>query len=648
MKYTIFDLEGDGLLDTITKIHCLSYNILNEKGVTIDKGSFTDYDDMRLFMNFQECLIGHNVVRYDIPVIKKILGISLNPKTIVVDTLGLSWYLYPMTKDKEGNTCIRRLHGLEAWGEELGVKKPEVKDWSTLDIKEYIFRCESDVEINRRLWLNQKAYLERIYNGEDIFRIIGYLGFKLDCAREQEENPVTIDKMACEKYLEQIQVLREEKIGKLVEFMPKNPKYKVVKKPKNMYKADGNLSKIGEKWVSLLADTQSSEEVEELKILSHYEEGNPGSSAQVKDWLFSLGWIPENYKDSVSKATGAVKEVAQISTDGEICPNIKKLYGEHPYLENLESLTILTHRKGVFESFLEAVDKNNQVQAKIDGFTPSLRFQHRKPIANLCKVSKPWGKEIRSLITVSDPEKYILCGSDMSSLEDSTKRHFMYFFDPEYVKLIMVPGFDPHTYISVLAKIMTPEEETFYKNFKKGLIEKTEVNEKKYHEIESKRYLGKTTNFGAVYGAGVPKLAKVLGCSLDFARKLHKTYWELNKAVKQVAENTIRKVVDGQMFLYNPVSRFWYVVRVEKDIFSVLNQGLGVYCFDLCIRKYREKGIKIRLQYHDEVAFMLNIDKQDETRAILMSSVKEVNDEVKLNVPLGISVDFGENYSMIH
>jgi hypothetical protein len=122
----------------------------------------------------------------------------------------------------------------------------------------------------------------------------------------------------------------------------------------------------------------------------------------------------------------------------------------------------------------------------------------------------------------------------------------------------------------------------------------------------------------------------------------------LNKAVKLVADSAIRKVIDGQLFVYNPVSRFWYLVRVEKDIFSVLNQGTGVYCFDLCIRKYREKGIKIMLQYHDEVAFMLLKGEEDSVRHKLMTSVKEVNDEVKLNVPLGISVDFGLNYSLIH
>ena len=33
---------------------------------------------------------------------------------------------------------------------------------------------------------------------------------------------------------------------------------------------------------------------------------------------------------------------------------------------------------------------------------------------------------------------------------------------------------------------------------------------------------------------------------------------------------------------------------------------------------------------------------------ILKQAIKEVNDELKLNVPLGISIDFGSNYAECH
>lgn len=81
-------------------------------------------------------------------------------------------------------------------------------------------------------------------------------------------------------------------------------------------------------------------------------------------------------------------------------------------------------------------------------------------------MSKPWGKEIRSLICVPEDSGYVLCGSDMSSLEDTTKQHYMYYFDPEYVMQMRTPGFDPHLNIGVFSNLITNDEEEFFKWYK--------------------------------------------------------------------------------------------------------------------------------------------------------------------------------------
>lgn len=54
------------------------------------------------------------------------------------------------------------------------------------------------------------------------------------------------------------------------------------------------------------------------------------------------------------------------------------------------------------------------------------------------------------------------------------------------------------------------------------------------------------------------------------------------------------------------------------------------------------------LQYHDEIVFALLIGKQEETEKKLKDAIEAVNNIVKLNVPLGISVEFGTNYAQIH
>ena len=146
----IFDIEADGLFSEVTKIHCLSYaSVDNEFKCTL----YTKEDIIRFFeLTPDDTYIGHFVLGYDFKTLEKIYGIK-EPKN-VVDTLGLSWYLYPE----------RAEHGLESWGEEFGVKKPEIEDWQNLSIEEYTNRCETDVEINRLLWIKQKKKLEEIYS----------------------------------------------------------------------------------------------------------------------------------------------------------------------------------------------------------------------------------------------------------------------------------------------------------------------------------------------------------------------------------------------------------------------------------------------------------------------------------------------------
>ena len=622
----IMDIETDGLLENVTKIHCLSYLNIDTEGN--DVITLLDYEEMKELLlqdNLEIC--GHNIIRYDIPVLEKILNIKVGCR--LIDTLGLSWYLYPSE--------IK--HGLEQWGEKLGVEKPKIKDWSNLRLKDYIHRCESDVEINKLLFLKQLNYLAILYSSDlvQINNLINYLGFKLDCAREQEEVGCKINLDLVNKSLQELYSLKNEKIRTLVEAMPKYITYKEVTKPNKTHKINGELSNAGIKWFNLLADEglpQDYEGVVTVKVSE--EDGNPASTTQLKSWLDSLGWEPRTFEYRKNTA-GEIKAIPQIYVDDQVCDSIKDLYTIEPALESLDMLSLINHRIGVFETIKNLTNSDNYIKAEIGGFTNTLRFKHRKPIANLPKVFKFYGDKIRGAI-ISPDENSILCGSDMSSLEDTTKQHYMYFFDPEYVTQMRVPGFDPHLDIAVLAGMLTPEQSEQHK--------RKEVD---YSQIRNK---AKTVNFAGVYGAGPPKIALTTGMPLQQAQKLHKTYWDRNKAVKQVAKSAKTKttIVDGieQMWLFNPVSRFWYSLRFEKDKFSTLNQGTGVYCFDLWVREVRLSGIKIMFQYHDEIAFHLKEFEQDIVKKKLLDSIEKVNKTVKLNVPLGVSVDFGKTYADVH
>ena len=156
----------------------------------------------------------------------------------------------------------------------------------------------------------------------------------------------------------------------------------------------------------------------------------------------------------------------------------------------------------------------------------------------------------------------------MASLEDRTKQHYMWEYDPEYVKEMQVEDFDPHLSLAEFAGALTPEQVQAHKD--------------KKEDYSVVRHLYKTANYACIYGVGAFKLSKTLDITQAEAKAIIKAYWEKNWSVKQVADDQKVRTIGKQMWILNPVSNFWYSLRYEKDKFSTLNQGTGVYCFDTC------------------------------------------------------------------
>lgn len=148
MKEVVFDIEGDGLLDKVTKIHCLSYSQADGRF----SGTIYSEKDIKDFLSQDYIYIGHHIIGFDFKVLEKIYGIK-RPKYFL-DTLAWSWYLFP----------DRAEHGLESWGEDFGVPKPKIDDWENLTIEEYAHRCEEDVKINTKLYQLVKTKMKEIYS----------------------------------------------------------------------------------------------------------------------------------------------------------------------------------------------------------------------------------------------------------------------------------------------------------------------------------------------------------------------------------------------------------------------------------------------------------------------------------------------------
>ena len=73
-----------------------------------------------------------------------------------------------------------------------------------------------------------------------------------------------------------------------------------------------------------------------------------------------------------------------------------------------------------------------------------------------------------------------------------------------------------------------------------------------------------------------------------------------------------------------------------------------VFVFDNWVRELRKLKLVITLQYHDEIFKYTLKDNQDEEAKLIKGCIQSVNDRMKVNVPLGVSLAYGLNYSDVH
>lgn len=719
-KATVADLESDGLLEEATKVHVLSYkldgksinSLSGRKEVDRIKGFFQYHLDNNIPVVF------HNGIGFDIPLIEKIFGLDLS-KLMVIDTLAVSWYL---NHDRE-------IHGLDSFFADYGIAKPVVEDgeWKCESEDEAVLaahyqkmkhRCTEDVKINVALWDDLVERLEKMYaqvvpvvdakevggqrvtEDEEIYldrfigdkvedyvnRILTFLCFKMDCARLQEKTMWEVDVEYLQESEKELLEHTEKSAKELESVMPPVPKYASRKRPAKPFKKNGDLSASGLKWQEMSKAVAEGKKddygnplfiqgVDEITELVELVPPNINSVQQVKDFLFSKGWVPQNFeykrdkeafenwiqsKPTEGSHRGSWKEwkdskpkdreVPQISVAGEggkeLCPSIVKLAEVTPEIKALENYSMVKHRLGTVQGFLKNLKRGKYLQARVNGFTNTLRVRHAE-VVNLPAANKPFAEAIRGCLIAGKGK--ISLGADMSGIEDRTKHHFMIPYDPEYVSKMMEDDYDPHLETAVASGTVTPLEAQGYKM-------KT-LDKEMMLIIKGKRAVGKTTNYASVYGAGAAKLALTADISLKEAEAAVKGYWELNWAVKAIAEDmTVIKCDRGFSWLLNPLNGHLYSLRSVKDVFSTLAQGTGSYLFDMWVdqilTKQEEKWGRKSLtgSFHDEVIIVVK-DKPEVVEAmekVVRDSIDVVSEKFMLRRKLGCDCQFGYRYSEIH
>jgi len=176
-----------------------------------------------------------------------------------------------------------------------------------------------------------------------------------------------------------------------------------------------------------------------------------------------------------------------------------------------------------------------------------------------------------------------------------------------------------------------------------------ETDEQRFKRLDAMRGPAKVTNYSALYNVGVASLSRNGGMPMKEAEAFLKAFWDMNWSIKQVAKEAyVRTLKDGSMWVKNPVSGFFYSLRNDRDTWSTLNQGTGVYIFDSWLLRCRNKGVVISLSYHDELLTYVQKGKEDEMTEKLKSAMREVNETLKLNVNIESDIQYGGNYAEVH
>lgn len=709
-KATVGDLESDGLLDIATKLHVLSYQMQDKDVMSFNASSQENRIRafFQWHIDSETPVVFHSGIWFDIPLIEKLYGMDLS-KLMVIDTLPLSWYLN-IGRAKHGLDSFFEDYGIakpkvDDWEnlsyeeyqhrcqEDVKINKALWEDFKGRLIDMYTqvkFNIDAGIVGGTRMSEDEVLYIDGMKGWtveEHIDSILTFLMFKADCAQLQEKTMWEVDVPYLKKSEAELLKLTESATQELESVMPKVPKYAVRKQPAKMFKKNGDLSATGQKWKELQELVKSGKtdeygnvlakvvEVGEISELVELKPPNINSVQQVKDFLTSKGWKPQTFKyvrDDVvfqawidSKPREGSKRgdwtkwkackpedraVAQITVEGgdgkELCPSILELADEVPEVRALENYSMIKHRLGTVQGFLTNLKNGRFLQARIAGYTNTLRVKHTE-IVNLPKASKPFAEAIRGCLIAGEGK--ISLGSDMSGIEDRVKHHFMIPHDPDYVATMMEDDYDPHIATALASGSITSAQAQGYKL-------KT-LDAAVMEMVKAKRAVGKTVNYASVYKAGAAKIAITAKISKEEAEVALEGYWKLNWAVLEIEkEQVIVEDSRGAKWLLNPVNGHLYSLRSEKDIFSTLAQGTGSYFFDMWVDKilegqYEKWGRKtLTGSFHDEV-ILVHKDTEKfkkEMGDIVTTAIDKVSEQFKLRRKLGCEVQHGFRYSEIH
>lgn len=623
IKRAVWDLETNGLLDTVTKIHCLVIRIIDDEFA--DKhGRVHRYSDepaegrrgavlegLTFLFSIHNSLGfhigGHRTIAYDHAVVEKLFpGKFKFDEDRTFDTLVMARLIWSHIKEIDADLMRKGIlpgglygrHSLKAWGVRLGLLKgdfaakesEEDTDVWAVFTQEMLDYCDRDTEVTVRLL---ERCLAKNYSQQalDIEHQIQWV------TAQMERNGFHFNVQAA-AYLLCILIAHRDRLEvtlkytfkswevKLPDFIPKRP--------------------------NKTLGYQVGVPVPRSKTVVF----NPRSRDHIANRLIALyGWEPTEFTD------GGKPKVDEVV--------MKDLtYPEAPVLtEYLMVSKLLGMLSEGDNAWLKLVTPQGRIHGTINpNGAVTGRSTHSKPnISQVPSSSAPYGTECRALFGV--PKGWILVGADASGLELRCLAHYMARWDDGAYAADLLNG-DIHTVNQKAAGLATrPEAKTFIYAF--------------------------------LYGAGDAKIGAIVGGAAKEGKKLKAKFLAGLPALKYLKEAVQDKAKSaGNLRGLDGRSIF---VRSAHAALNTLLQGAGaLVCKQWVVSVMSElkaRGLKhgwdgdfaLCAWSHDEVQIACRTQEvADVVRMVACSMVTRVGEQFNFKCRLNGEAKQGTTWAETH